>query len=68
MANPSLNKGSAFSDDERHSLGLEGLLPDAVQSIEQQMVRMKAEFDRLHSDLERHILSLIHISEPTRPY
>ena len=50
-----LNKGTAFDADERRSLGLEGLLPQQVEDIGEQLVRTRAEFDRLHNDLERHV-------------
>lgn len=55
LAEPALNKGTAFTDSERQALGLVGLLPDAVETIEQQVVRTGLEFDRLHDDLERHV-------------
>jgi len=55
LGNPGLNKGTAFSDDERNTFGLVGLLPDSVETIDQQLVRTFAEFDRMHDDLERHV-------------
>ena len=55
LNDPSLNKGTAFDDDERSSLGLVGLLPDAVEELSDQLIRTKSEFDKLHDDLERHI-------------
>lgn len=55
LADPGLNKGTAFSDDERTAYGLVGLLPDSVESIDQQVVRTGREFDRLRDDLERHV-------------
>ena len=55
LDDPSLNKGTAFDDDERSSLGLVGLLPDAVEELSDQLIRTKFEFDKLHDDLERHI-------------
>lgn len=55
LADPGLNKGTAFSDEERSAYGLVGLLPDSVESIEQQLVRTGREFARLHDDLERHV-------------
>merc|ERR1719407_180155 len=35
-----INKGTAFSDSERERLGLRGLLPPRVQSLEDQYSRM----------------------------
>ena len=55
LADPGLNKGTAFTDDERTALGLVGLLPDSVETIEEQLVRTRNEFDRQHDDLERHV-------------
>lgn len=55
LADPGLNKGSAFTVDERQALGLTGLLPAAVESIDQQLARTRLEFDRMHDDLERHV-------------
>lgn len=55
LADPGLNKGTAFTDHERTMFGLVGLLPDSVETVEQQLVRTLAEFDRLHDDLERHV-------------
>jgi malate dehydrogenase (oxaloacetate-decarboxylating) len=55
LADPGLNKGTAFTDEERAALGLVGLLPDSVESINEQLARTCNEFDRMHDDLERHI-------------
>lgn len=55
LADPGLNKSTAFTDDERTALGLVGLLPDSVESIDEQLARTRNEFDRMHDDLERHI-------------
>lgn len=40
LSNPRLNKGSAFTPEERAALGLEGLLPPQVCTIEQQVQRL----------------------------
>src|SRR5271166_3203777 len=50
---PLFNKGSAFSESERRDLGLLGLLPPGVSSLEQQVARRYAEFQQLRTDLER---------------
>ena len=52
---PLLNKGTAFNDEERSVLGLHGLLPPQVESLDQQVVRAYEAFRRKTDDLERHI-------------
>lgn len=39
LNSPLLNKGTAFTDDERTVLGLHGLLPPIVETLEQQTTR-----------------------------
>ena len=39
LRDPRLNKGTAFSVEERAALGLDGLLPAAVMTLEQQAKR-----------------------------
>ncbi|MEM7095972.1 MAG: NAD-dependent malic enzyme [Actinomycetota bacterium] len=55
LADPGLNKGTAFTDDEREALELVGLLPDSVETIDEQLARTRNEFDRMSDDLERHV-------------
>jgi len=52
---PLLNKGTAFTDSERTALGLHGLLPPQIETIDQQVVRAYEAFRRKTDDLERHI-------------
>ncbi|MEB3265188.1 MAG: oxaloacetate-decarboxylating malate dehydrogenase [Cyanobacteriota bacterium] len=52
---PALNKGTAFSASERRALGLEGLLPDQVETLEQQVQRVWDWFSGLESPLERFV-------------
>jgi malate dehydrogenase (oxaloacetate-decarboxylating) len=50
-----LNKGTAFTEEERSKLGLHGLLPPQVESLEEQVVRAYEAYKRKDNDLERHI-------------
>jgi len=52
---PLLNKGTAFSYEERTRLGLHALLPPQVETLEQQVVRAYEAYERKTDDLERHI-------------
>jgi malate dehydrogenase (oxaloacetate-decarboxylating) len=49
------NKGTAFTEEERSKLGLHGLLPPYVESLEEQVVRAYEAYKRKDDDLERHI-------------
>jgi malate dehydrogenase (oxaloacetate-decarboxylating) len=52
---PTLNKGTAFTEEERQELGLQGLLPPHVESLDEQATRAYEAYQRQESDLERHI-------------
>ncbi len=52
---PLLNKGTAFSADERTELGLNGLLPPQVETLDEQVLRAHEAFQRKSDDLERHV-------------
>jgi len=52
---PALNKGTAFTDEERTVHGLHGLLPPHVESLDEQVVRAYEAYKRKDDDLERHI-------------
>lgn len=57
LNNPFLNKGTAFTMEERKELGLLGILPPYVQTIEEQAEQAYQHFLRKPSDLEkRHFL------------
>ena len=56
LQDPTRNKGTAFTEAERDALGLRGLLPPGVQTIEQQVRRVLENLDRKSNDLERYIL------------
>jgi malate dehydrogenase (oxaloacetate-decarboxylating) len=50
-----LNKGTAFTDEERSKLGLHGLLPPYIESLDEQVVRAYEAYKQKDDDLERHI-------------
>jgi malate dehydrogenase (oxaloacetate-decarboxylating) len=50
-----LNKGSAFTEDERREFDLLGLLPPHVSTMDEQLVRTYENYSRKSSDLERYI-------------
>src|SRR6266576_6725459 len=52
---PLLNKGTAFTEAERKQLGLEGLVPPHVETLDEQAVRAYEAYKRKGDDLERHI-------------
>jgi len=56
LRDPTLNKGTAFTEHERDALGLRGLLPPHVCSQEEQVERVLENFRRLDSDLSKYIL------------
>ena len=49
-----LNKGTAFTEEERRAFGLAGLLPPAVSTLDAQLDRLYGNFRNKSSDLERY--------------
>ena len=45
LDDPNLNKGTAFSLEERRRLGLEGLLPSSVEGLDRQVERVLQHLD-----------------------
>lgn len=55
LNNPFLNKGTAFTLEERKKLGLIGLLPPYVQTIEEQAAQTYAHMEKKESMLEKRL-------------
>src|SRR5690349_3225953 len=55
LRDPLLNKGTAFTQEERDALGLRGFLPAAVLSMQAQVERVLANLRTLPSDLEKYV-------------
>ena len=55
LESPLLNKGSAFSQKERIDFNIEGLVPAAIESIDEQAARAYEQFMEFDFDIERHI-------------
>lgn len=61
MRDPLLNKGTAFTAAERDALGLRGLLPPVVLTIEEQAQRFLTNMRRLPGDLDKYMaLNALH--------
>ena len=56
LVDPLLNKGTAFTIEERDGFGLHGLLPTHVETLEQRADRVRSQYAVLETDLERHVL------------
>ena len=55
LRDPVLNKGTAFTEEERDALGLRGLLPPVVSTQEQQVARILENLQALPNDLEKFV-------------
>src|SRR5450631_4739995 len=61
LRDPLLNKGTAFTEQERDALGLRGLLPAHVLSMQAQAERVMTNLRRLPNDLEKYVaLNALH--------
>ena len=61
LRDPTLNKGTAFTEAERDALGIRGLLPAHVTSQDEQLKRVLDNFRSKTSDLEKYInLAALH--------
>ncbi|WP_455818288.1 NAD-dependent malic enzyme [Pseudomonas cerasi] len=55
LENPLLNKGLAFTQEERNAFNLNGLLPDQVETIKEQTERAWAQFCHFKRDISKHV-------------
>lgn len=55
LRNPWLNRGSAFTEEERDRLGLRGLLPPAVSSLKDQAKRLKEVIDSETAPINKYL-------------
>ncbi|WP_117235412.1 NAD-dependent malic enzyme [Vibrio maerlii] len=55
LSTPLLNKGSAFTAEERSSFNLEGLLPENTETIQEQVERAYQQYRGFESDMDKHI-------------
>jgi malate dehydrogenase (oxaloacetate-decarboxylating) len=61
LQTPLLNKGTAFTPEERSALGLTGLLPPAVKTLERQAARAYGQYSGQPDDLARNVyLTALH--------
>ena len=56
LERPLLNKGTAFTTEERDRYGLHGLLPTHVETIEQRLARVRSQFELAPTPLSKHML------------
>jgi malate dehydrogenase (oxaloacetate-decarboxylating)(NADP+) len=55
LYNPRLNKGTAFSEEERKRLGLIGLIPDGVEDSETQLQRQRIQLAQKPTALDKYV-------------
>jgi malate dehydrogenase (oxaloacetate-decarboxylating)(NADP+) len=65
LQDPSLDKSTAFTETEKQSLGIVGLVPDVTESIESQLSRVLLQLKDKATDLDRYIY-LMNLLETTR--
>src|SRR5258708_32578855 len=65
LRNPSLNRTTGFTEAEKQSLGIVGLVPDVTESIETQLARVSLQLKQKATDLDRYVylMNLLEINE-----
>ncbi len=62
LSAPAINRGTAFTYSQRDALGLTGLLPAGVSTLEGQLRRVYAQFRQQASDLQKWV-TLAHLRD-----
>ena len=55
LYNPRKNKGTAFTKNERQKYGLTGILPDSIESMETQIMRIQEQIENLKKPINKYI-------------
>ena len=55
LKDPFLNKGTAFTLEERRAFGIEGRLPPRVETLEEQVIRLYEQYSSLKTNLEKYV-------------
>jgi malate dehydrogenase (oxaloacetate-decarboxylating)(NADP+) len=55
LYNPRKNKGTAFTKQERLEYGLNGILPDVIESMETQIMRVQEQIENLNKPINKYI-------------
>ncbi|OGT50226.1 MAG: NAD-dependent malic enzyme [Gammaproteobacteria bacterium RIFCSPHIGHO2_12_FULL_38_11] len=61
LQDPKLNKGSAFTSEERKIFGINGRLPNRIETLQEQIKRSYEQYQEKQSDLQKNIyLNALH--------
>lgn len=65
LRNPRYNKGTAFTEEERTKYGLTGLLPDKIETLNEQILRVDEQLDSFDKPINKYIylMQLLDINE-----
>jgi len=55
LQNPTYNKGTAFTLKEREELGIRGLLPPSVESLDTQVARSLSQLRQFEQDIDKYV-------------
>jgi malate dehydrogenase (oxaloacetate-decarboxylating)(NADP+) len=55
LQDPSLNKSTAFTEAEKQSLGIVGLVPDVTETMDVQLSRVMMQLGHKTTDLDRYL-------------